>query len=214
MSAQRHSKVLLLFTGSTDVGLAVATAAVYSPRQHLHSCVVCCHVEAGTPKPALELLTARGRSEQMAGGVSGDWHRVGGVAGRDYGSHLASVLALCPGASSTFTRQKACQELGVTLRKTLYSLEINANAAIRAHFNIHEGKIMGVNNLSQNNSLPNYKPGSGEVICCCPTTIVLCVASSGLPLAKLCPHAKLCDRSVRINCETVARLIAPHLHIN
>ncbi|KAK5888199.1 hypothetical protein CesoFtcFv8_016722 [Champsocephalus esox] len=97
MSAQRHSKVLLLFTGSTDVGLAVATVAVYSPRQHLHSCVVCCHVEAGTPKPALELLTARGRSEQMAGGVSGDWHRVRGVAGRDYGSHLASVLALCPG---------------------------------------------------------------------------------------------------------------------
>lgn len=39
----------------------------------------------------------------------------------DWGSHLASVLALCPGASSTFARQKACQELEVTLCKVLYS---------------------------------------------------------------------------------------------
>lgn len=44
------------------------------------------------------------------------------AAGREWGSHLASVLARCPGASSAFTRQKACQELEVTLCKTLYSL--------------------------------------------------------------------------------------------
>lgn len=56
------------------------------------------------------------------GGVSGDWRRVGCVAGRERASHLASVLARCPGASSAFTRQKACQELEVTLCKTLFSL--------------------------------------------------------------------------------------------
>lgn len=44
------------------------------------------------------------------------------MAGRDWGSHLAWMLALCPGASLTFTRQKACQKLEVTLRKMLYSL--------------------------------------------------------------------------------------------
>ncbi len=110
-------------TGSTDVSLAVAAVAIFLPWQHLHSCVVGCHAQAGTPQPALELLTARGRSAQMAGGgcqgTGNGWRR---VAGRDWGSHLASVLALCPGASSTFTRQKACQELEVTLRKALYSL--------------------------------------------------------------------------------------------
>lgn len=55
-------------TGSTDVSLAVVAIAIFLPWQHLHSCVVGCHAQAGAPQPALELLTARGRSAQMAGG--------------------------------------------------------------------------------------------------------------------------------------------------
>lgn len=43
------------------------------------------------------------------------------MAGSVWGSHLASVPAFCPRASSTFTRQKACQKLEVTLCKMLYS---------------------------------------------------------------------------------------------
>lgn len=69
-----------------------------------------------------------------AGRVSGDWHceedwwwlrvcvgvRVGwgeGVAGSVWASHLASVPSFCPRAPPTFTRQRACHKLEVTLCK-------------------------------------------------------------------------------------------------
>lgn len=76
--------------------------------------------QAGTPL----LVTARGKLAQMAGeegGCQGTGTGWKGMAGRDCGSHLASVLAPCPGASSTFTQQNACQKLEVTLCK-IFSL--------------------------------------------------------------------------------------------
>lgn len=77
---------------------------------------------AVAPQTTLELLTARGRSAQMAGRgcqeTGTGWRE---MAGRNEGSHMASVLAFCPGAPSVFPQQKACQELEVTLSKMLYS---------------------------------------------------------------------------------------------
>lgn len=122
-------------TGSADVGLAVATAAIFPASitsAHLRRQPGCSTgVNRTTPRPpalppAPEPLTARGRSAQMAAGrVSGDWHweegwRGGGgeeVAGSVWGSHLASVPSFCPRAPPTFTRQRACHKLEVTLCK-------------------------------------------------------------------------------------------------
>lgn len=101
-------------------------ALLLAPSPSFHPDNICTAVlSTETMQPALELLTARGRSAQMAGGgVRGlaKGRGGGGVAGRVWGSHLALMLAICPGASPMFPWQKNCQELEVTLRKMLYSL--------------------------------------------------------------------------------------------
>lgn len=62
-----------------------------------------------------------GQHRWQRGGCQGTGAGKRGMAGSVWGSHLASVPVFCPRASSTFTRQKACQKLEVTLCKMLYS---------------------------------------------------------------------------------------------
>lgn len=47
----------------------------------------------------------------------------GVVAGSVWASHLASVPSFCPRAPPTFTRQRACHKLEVTLCKVLVEEE-------------------------------------------------------------------------------------------